>query len=115
MSSPPAVHASANGGLRLGLSPDAGPGRQGARSVGKSNRLFVAVLGLVAAVALCNMLAARGARGAADARHSPAVAGTARDVDPMLIRRLIQEGKLSDREAEHYRKIGREPPDAGAR
>jgi hypothetical protein len=81
----------------------------------QSNRLFVAALGLVAAVALCNLLATRGARGAADARHAPAVAGSARDVDPVLIRRLIQEGKLSDREAEHYRKLGRERPDAGAR
>ena len=82
---------------------------------GRGNRLFVAALGLVAAVAVCNLLAARGARGAADARHAPAVAGSARDVDPVLIRRLIQEGKLSDREAEHYRKLGHERPDAGAR
>jgi hypothetical protein len=35
-------------------------------------------------------------------------------VDPTLVRRLIQEGKLSDHEAEHYRKLGAEPPDAGA-
>jgi hypothetical protein len=81
---------------------------------GRGNRAFIAALGLVAAVALCNLLGTRGARGAADTRHAPAAAGSTRDVDPALIRRLIQEGKLSDHEAEHYRKLGHEQPDAGA-
>ncbi len=35
----------------------------------------------------------------------PGIGGEIRDVDEQLIRRMIIEGRLSDREAEHYRKL----------
>ena len=84
------------------------------RPTSPGDRLFVAALALVALVATCNMLTARRSVASAAAAHA-AAAGSARDVDPVLIRRLIQEGKLSDREADHYRKLGQERADAGAR
>jgi hypothetical protein len=84
------------------------------RSGSAGDRLFAAALALVALVAACNLLSAHRSVASTAAAH-PAAAGSTRDVDPALIRRLIEEGKLSDHEADHYRKLGQERADAGAR
>jgi hypothetical protein len=81
---------------------------------GAGDRLFVAALTLVALLALGNLWTAR-RTAPTDGLRAPAAAGSVRDVDPMLIRRLIQEGKLSDHEAAHYRRLDHERADAGAR
>ena len=82
--------------------------------LGSGDRVFLGALLLVALLGLGNLLGARRAP-SADGLGSPSAAGSVRDVDPELIRRLIQEGKLSDHEAKHYHRLDRNPPDGGVR
>lgn len=39
-------------------------------------------------------------------------AGEIRAVNPAVLRRLLRSGRLSDREAEHYRRVGADPQSA---
>ncbi len=68
----------------------------------KDDRFFLAAL--AAALLLMVLLATGPAAGPGAAGPGPALAGRPRDVDTVLIRRLILEGRLSDHEALYYRR-----------
>ncbi|MBI4704283.1 MAG: hypothetical protein HY744_24515 [Deltaproteobacteria bacterium] len=73
----------------------------------KADRFLLVALGLVGALLVAGATERPGepAQTAAAASGAPGTGGQMRDVDEQLVRRLIQQGKLSDREAQHYRRL----------
>jgi len=80
--------------------------------VRNGNRLFVLAVALVAALVAAQVAFVPTAP-SGRAAGLPKADSAARDVDGEQIRRLIIEGRLSDREAEHYRKLDKDRREGG--
>lgn len=76
---------------------------------------LIAAILLVAVLCLAHAASHRGeaaATGSREAAERSASRGQARDIDEERVRRLILEGRLSGREADHYRVLEPEVPPA---
>ena len=73
----------------------------------------MAALALVVVLLGYNLASVSRASGSTSASAASGL-GTVRDVDVDQVKRLIQEGRLSDHEARHYRKLDQAAPSASA-
>ena len=85
--------------IRLRTTPGRGlRGAGHATSRSRGDRLFLVALGAVGLALLAQLVA-----GPAASESRAGVGGEVRDVDPQRIQQRIEQGRLSDHEAQHYR------------